>query len=389
MIKNLKNKKVHIAVGFGAVAIAGVLLFQGVVSKGAQEPKIDSISPSQGPAGTQVVISGSGFTTSFWVISGTKVKENTLAPGNYIIVKDEVINQPLISPDGTTLTVNLGLVSAAAKRECDQKFNKKNPEPCKVPVKVINAYGKPSNDVQFTFIGRENNKITYTITVTQGANGTITPGTTSVTSGGNQIFTIVSATGYKVADIIVDGISQGSANLAQQTYAFNGVTSAHSITATFSPVSITQSCSLTVSIAQTSPAAQTISPGQSGVTLVKFNATPNCDGTLNSFAVSLLPMPNGYQNISTLRLYDDASGVQLGTTQNVTIPGMNFPSVNTPLTANQTRVLRVVGDVSPLAVIGSTVYGTFGGSSGVTGSGGVIGNNAGGNLISGNTMTIR
>jgi len=157
------------------------------------------------------------------------------------------------------------------------------------------------------------------------------------------------------------------------------------------PTPITQSCVLTVSIAQTTPPAQTIRPGQTGVNLVKFNATPNCDGTLKSFAVSLLPMLNGYQNISTLRLYDDVSGVQLGTTQSVTTAGMNFPSVNIPLTDNQTLVLRVVGDVSPSAGIGdigSTVYGVFGGSWGTTSLGGAIGNNASGNLISGNTMTV-
>ena len=225
----------------------------------------------------------------------------------------------------------------------------------------------------------------YTITVTQAPNGTIAPGTASIYSGNSQTYNIFPATGYKVVDVIVDGVSQG----ALTTYTFVSVASPHSITATFSPMPVAQSCVLTVSIAPTTPAAQNISPGQSGVTLVKFNATSNCDGTLSSFATSLLPSPNGYKNISTLRLYDDVSGVQFGTTQSVTTAGMNFPSVNTPLTANQTLVLRVVGDVSPSAVIGSTVYGTFGGSSGVTGLGGVIGNNASGNLISGNTMTIR
>ncbi|MDO8490257.1 MAG: peptidoglycan-binding protein, partial [bacterium] len=226
-------------------------------------------------------------------------------------------------------------------------------------------------------------QVTYAITVTQGANGTISPGTTSVVSGGGQAFVITPATGYQIASVSVDGVSQG----AISTYTFTNVTSTHSITATFSLVPVTQ-CVLTVSIAQTSPAAQNINPGQSAVALVKFNATSNCDGTLNSFAVSLLPMPNGYQNISALRLYNDTTGLQLGTTQSVTIAGMNFPSVNTPLTANQTLVLRVVGDVSPSAVIGSTVYGTFGGSWAVNGSGGTIGNNASGNLISGNTMTV-
>ncbi|MDO8617668.1 MAG: hypothetical protein Q7N87_02140 [Candidatus Uhrbacteria bacterium] len=392
MKKILKSKTVHVGAAFGVLAVVGVMLFQGSIPSDARQVKFNTISPNQGVVGTEVVISGSGFTVSVQGIVGTKVNDKVYAPGNYVLVKDELINQPLISPDGKTLTVNLDLVSAAAKRECDQKFSKKNPQPCKVPVKVINAYGKPSNAVEFTFIGREDNKLTYTITVTQAPNGTITPGTTSVTSGSSQIFTLTAATGYQVAGVIVDGVDWGGSNLPQQTFILNDITSAYSLTARFSPVSITQSCSLTVSIAPTTPPAQNISPGQSGVNLVKFNATSNCDGTLKSFAVSLLPMLTNYQNISTLRLYDDVSGVQLGTTQSVTTAGMNFPSINTPLTANQVRVFRVVGDVSPSAIIGSTVYGVFGGSSGVTdviGSNGVIGNNASGNLISGNTMTIR
>ena len=114
----------------------------------------------------------------------------------------------------------------------------------------------------------------------------------------------------------------------------------------------------------------------------------NCDGTLSSFAVTLLPMPNGYQNISALRLYNDVSGMQLSAIPNITGAGMNFTLANMPLVANQTLVLKVVGDVNPLASIGSTVYGGFGGSYGVTGSGEMIGNNASGNIIAGNTMTV-
>lgn len=153
-------------------------------------------------------------------------------------------------------------------------------------------------------------------------------------------------------------------------------------------ITIPQSCLLTVSLAASTLAAQYISPGQSAIPLVKFNATPNCNGTLNSFAVSLLPMPNGYQNISTLRLYNETSGAQLGTTQSVLGASVNFASLNTPLTANQTLVLKVAGDVSSSALSGSTVYGVFGGSYGVSASGGVIGNNASGNLIMGNTMMV-
>jgi hypothetical protein len=98
-------------------------------------------------------------------------------------------------------------------------------------------------------------------------------------------------------------------------------------------------------------------------------------------------MPNGYQSISALRLYDDASGVLLGTIPSVTSAGLNFTLANIPLTANQTLVLRVVADVSPSALT-SSVYGAFGGSYGVTSSGELMGNNASGNLIIGKIMTV-
>lgn len=307
MKKLLKNKKVHIITTCGVVAVAGILLFQGSIPSDARQIKFNTISPNQGVAGTEVVISGSGFTSSIQGITGTKVNDKVYAPGNYVLLQGDIIAGPILSPNGKTLTASISVDSEKVRMYCEEKFRSK--EPCKVQAKVVNAYSKQSN---------------------------------------GQYFTIL-----------------------------------------YSAPPIAQSCTLTVSVASTTPASQNISPGQSGVTLVKFNATPNCDGTLNSFAVSLLPMPNGYQNISFLRLYDDVSGAQLGTTQNVTIAGMNFPSVNTSLTANQTRVLKIVGDVSPSAIIGSTVYGVFGGSSGVTDSGGTIGNNASGNLISGNTMTVR
>lgn len=154
---------------FTAVA-AGLLLYQGFLpkkadeSKEGREPKIDSLSPSVGSVGTQITITGSGFTTSFQGISGTKVKENVLPPGNYVLIKDEVINLPLISPDGTTLTFKIDLISEKLTKECMAKFTKKKPEPCKVQIKVVNAYGKPSNEKEFTITGLEVKKLSYSVT---------------------------------------------------------------------------------------------------------------------------------------------------------------------------------------------------------------------------------
>ena len=72
---------------------------------------------------------------------------------------------------------------------------------------------------------------TFAITASAGANGSITPsGTVSVNYGGSQTFTIAATTaGYHIADVLVDGVSQG----ALASYTFTGVTAAHTISASF------------------------------------------------------------------------------------------------------------------------------------------------------------
>ncbi|MSM40704.1 MAG: hypothetical protein GJT30_13900 [Geobacter sp.] len=75
--------------------------------------------------------------------------------------------------------------------------------------------------------------IVYSITATAGANGSIDPvGMASVTSGGSQNYTITPAAGFKVADVLVDGVSVG----AVSTYGFTGVTANHTISAGFTPI---------------------------------------------------------------------------------------------------------------------------------------------------------
>ncbi|MGB2868588.1 MAG: T9SS type A sorting domain-containing protein, partial [Bacteroidota bacterium] len=71
---------------------------------------------------------------------------------------------------------------------------------------------------------------TYTITVSAGANGSISPsGSVTVNYDGSQSFTITANAGYHVADVLVDNVSVG----AVASYSFANVTSNHSIAATF------------------------------------------------------------------------------------------------------------------------------------------------------------
>jgi len=70
---------------------------------------------------------------------------------------------------------------------------------------------------------------TFAITVTSGANGSVTPGTGPVDYGSSPVYTITPAPGYHVADVLVDGESVGPVD----SYTFVTVSATHSIEASF------------------------------------------------------------------------------------------------------------------------------------------------------------
>nr|WP_284694664.1 6-bladed beta-propeller [Geomonas sp. Red32] len=70
--------------------------------------------------------------------------------------------------------------------------------------------------------------VTYAITATAGANGSIS-GPSSVKYGANAVYTITPAAGSYVADVTVDGVSAG----AVTSYTFSKVAANHTIAATF------------------------------------------------------------------------------------------------------------------------------------------------------------
>ena len=71
---------------------------------------------------------------------------------------------------------------------------------------------------------------TYTIDATAGANGSIVPnGVATVNHGGQQVLAITPNSGFRVADVQVDGISVGPAT----SYTFSNVSQDHTIEASF------------------------------------------------------------------------------------------------------------------------------------------------------------
>jgi len=72
----------------------------------------------------------------------------------------------------------------------------------------------------------------YTLTATAGDHGTISPsGSLTVHQGDDQTFTMVPDIGYQVADVLVDGVSQG----AVTSITFNNIGSDHAVSVSFEP----------------------------------------------------------------------------------------------------------------------------------------------------------
>ena len=78
---------------------------------------------------------------------------------------------------------------------------------------VVRAYSGSdqsgdSNEVQFDAVAPAPTQ--YTITATAGVNGSISPGTVTIDTGGSQAFNITPNAGYHIADVLVDGNSVGA-----------------------------------------------------------------------------------------------------------------------------------------------------------------------------------
>jgi hypothetical protein len=76
---------------------------------------------------------------------------------------------------------------------------------------------------------------TFTITATNGANGSVSPGTTTLGYNANQTFTISPYANFHIVDVLVDSVSVGAVG----TYTFNNISANHTLAATFAASDIT------------------------------------------------------------------------------------------------------------------------------------------------------
>ncbi len=122
---------------------------------------------------------------------------------------------------------------------------------------------------------------TYTVTVIQGANGVIAPGTTTVAQGGSQAFSITPNIGYHVLDVTVNGSSVG----AVTSYTVSNVTGDTTISASFAintyTITVTQGANGDIA-----PGTTVVAQGGSA----DFFATPNADYYIASITVDGSPV---------------------------------------------------------------------------------------------------
>ncbi len=129
-----------------------------------------------------------------------------------------------------------------------------------VKLNVTNADGS-DEEVKIGYITVIDPSAVLKITASAGAGGAISPaGQVDVSAGGSRTFTIVPNTGYRVTDVLVDGVSHG----AITSYTFTNVLADHTIAASFAfnaPHTITWSKTGTGTITPSSP--QTVNYGDS------------------------------------------------------------------------------------------------------------------------------
>lgn len=127
-------------------------------------------------------------------------------------------------------------------------------------------------------------KKTYIIQASAGANGTISPiSDVVVDSGADRNFSITPNLGYRVNDVLIDGVSVG----AQSAYTFTNVTADHTISVSFidAPVAATY-CSVPAFISTAAPPNVMLMLSVESPMEGAANPTVTCTGTPSSLSFS-------------------------------------------------------------------------------------------------------
>jgi hypothetical protein len=191
-------------------------------------------------------------------------------------------------------------------------------------------------------------RVTHTITVNAGANGTITPATGTVNAGTTPTYTVTANTGYSVASVTVDG---SAVTLTAGAYTFPAVTANHTIAATFAINTYTLIYTAGTGGTITGARPQTVNYGAGGVTVTAVpNAGYSFTGWSDGVTTAARTDINVGANISTTANFSlILVSTTIQTTPQVTItvtPTTTTPPVTTTTTVTGTGTVNVTNDVT-------------------------------------------
>jgi len=230
-----------------------------IVSSGGSQPY--TITPSPGWRVLSVWVDGAnmGALTSY---TFTNVTTNHSITASFVVdtytITATTGANGSISPSGS-VSVNTGasqtftITPSAGYVVADVQVDSSS-------VGAVANYTFPNVTAPHTISATFTQSSGLTITASAGPNGTISPsGNVSVVSGANKTFTFAPATGYRVSNVVVDGVSYGPRN----SWYFGNVTTNHTITVSFTPDVYTITASVTNSGSITPGGVTTLNKGAS------------------------------------------------------------------------------------------------------------------------------
>ncbi len=211
----------------------GTISPSGAVSVNSGANQIFTVSANSGYQISSVLVDGvsqgavSSYTFTNVVANHTISASFSLAPTTTYTITSTAGAGGSISPSGTVA------VSSGA----NQAFNITPNSGYQIATVVVDGVNQGAL-ASYTFtnvtanhaISATFSQITYTISASAGAGGSISPsGTVVVPFGGSQTFTIVPNSGYQISNVLVNGSSVG----AVSNYSFSNVNSNQTIAASF------------------------------------------------------------------------------------------------------------------------------------------------------------
>ncbi|HUI46112.1 MAG TPA: hypothetical protein VL122_09055, partial [Nitrospirota bacterium] len=212
----------------------GTMTPTGSVAVNGGASKTFTFIPAKGYRVDSVLIDGAnaGITTTSYTFVNVQANHSivvSFVPDVYTITASIVLGNGTITPAGVTTVNDGGSQSYTVTAAAGYSTSLVRVNGVAVTLDANNSYTITNVTANAT-ITAVFVPITYTVTVTQTANGTIAPGTLSgITPGANQVIAITPNAGYHVAGVTVDGSSVG----AVTSYTLSNIQANHTVTATF------------------------------------------------------------------------------------------------------------------------------------------------------------